>query len=128
MCTSPFTYKQDIKTCSTGYKVTKDHHMHNHTCILITRRLASITHHTDATLYGNCPKILFTYFSHKHYTNSADPDQTALEEQSDLGLHCLPFYKVFCEQIHWRTKFRQKEVWYEVLKILGHLPKFLFFR
>ena len=22
--------------------------------------------------------------------NSVDPDQTALEEQSDLGLHCLP--------------------------------------
>ena len=25
------------------------------------------------------------------YANSADPDQTAPKEQSDQGLHCLPF-------------------------------------
>ena len=27
--------------------------------------------------------------------NSADPDQTALEEQSDQGMHCLTFYHDF---------------------------------
>ena len=26
--------------------------------------------------------------------NSADPDQTAPKEQSDLGLHCLPMHFV----------------------------------
>ena len=26
------------------------------------------------------------------YANSADPDQTAPEEQSDQGLHCLQFH------------------------------------
>ena len=27
-------------------------------------------------------------------SNSVDPDQTALQEQSDLGLHCL--FRQFC--------------------------------
>ena len=31
----------------------------------------------------------------KTLTNSADPDQTAPKEQSDLGLHCLPFHPSF---------------------------------
>ena len=26
-------------------------------------------------------------------TKSVDPDQTASKKQSDLGLHCLPFYR-----------------------------------
>ena len=34
--------------------------------------------------------------------NSVDPDQTAPEEQSDLGLHCL--HMLFC-QTHWCAKF-----------------------
>ena len=42
--------------------------------------------------YCNC----FAYCSQKDangVANSEDPDQTApLEEQSDLGLHCLPTY------------------------------------
>ena len=39
-----------------------------------------------------CPKILCTNFPDKMaYANSADPDQTAPKEQSDQGLHCLPF-------------------------------------
>ena len=33
--------------------------------------------------------------------NSVHPDQTAPEEQSDLGLHC--FHVPFC-QIFWRLK------------------------
>ena len=31
-------------------------------------------------------------FDKMAYTNSADPDQTAPKEQSDQGLHCLPFH------------------------------------
>ena len=43
--------------------------------------------------YGKCPKILNTKVSNKMtYANSADPEQTALKEQSDQGLHCLPFH------------------------------------
>ena len=43
--------------------------------------------------YGKCPKILNIKVSGKiTYANSADPDQTALKEQSDQGLHCLPFH------------------------------------
>ena len=34
--------------------------------------------------------------------NSVDPDQTALQEQSDLGLHCL--HMPFSQNI-WFTKF-----------------------
>ena len=38
--------------------------------------------------YGKCPKILKTKVSDKMtYANSADP-----EEQSDQGLHCLPYH------------------------------------
>ena len=43
-------------------------------------------------IYSNCPKILYTNVSNKvAYANSTNPDQTAPEEQSDQGLHCLPF-------------------------------------
>ena len=31
----------------------------------------------------------------KGWANSVDPDQTALKEQFDQGLHCLPFYQYF---------------------------------
>ena len=40
-------------------------------------------------------------------TNSVDPDQTAPQEQSDLGLHCL------------HMPFLSDTLMY---KILGHLP------
>ena len=44
-------------------------------------------------VYGKCPKISNTYVSDKMaYANSADPDQTAPKEQSDQGLHCVPFH------------------------------------
>ena len=33
---------------------------------------------------------VFCYKDANRIANSEDPDQTALEEQSDLGLHCLP--------------------------------------
>ena len=39
-------------------------------------------------IYRNDPKFSDRYA----WANSADPDQTALEEQSDQGLHCLPFH------------------------------------
>ena len=46
--------------------------------------------------YHKCPKISNTNVSDKMaYANSADPDQTAPKEQSDQGLHCLPFHKLF---------------------------------
>ena len=38
--------------------------------------------------YRNEPKFSNGYAM----ANSADPDQTALEEQSDQGLHCLPLH------------------------------------
>ena len=39
--------------------------------------------------YGKCPKNSNTKASDKMtYANSVDPDQ----EQSDQGLHCLPFH------------------------------------
>ena len=41
------------------------------------------------------------------YANSADPDQTAPEEQSDQCLHCLPFHllsKYFKKLLH-KAKF-----------------------
>ena len=46
----------------------------------------------------NLPKIqekrpslrVFRQKDANEIANSEDPDQTALEEQSDLGLHCLP--------------------------------------
>ena len=37
--------------------------------------------------YRNVPK----FSDRQVWANSADPDQTALEESSDQGLHCLPF-------------------------------------
>ena len=44
-------------------------------------------------LYCKCPKILDTKVSDKMtYANNVDPDQTAPEEQSDQGLHCLPVH------------------------------------
>ena len=43
---------------------------------------------TDVNKYGKCPKILLTKVSDKMaHEQSSDPDQ-----QSDLGLHCLPFH------------------------------------
>ena len=44
---------------------------------------------------GKCPKISYTIVANKmEYVNSEDPDQTAPKEQSDQGLHCLPFHLV----------------------------------
>ena len=38
-------------------------------------------------MYHNDPKVS----DRQAWANSADPDQTAPKEQSDQGLHCLPF-------------------------------------
>ena len=48
--------------------------------------------------------VTYPYYPHKYWTgcakaNSVDPDQTAPQEQSDQGLHCLPFLKQFFECI-----------------------------
>ena len=44
-------------------------------------------------MYGKWPKISYTKEVDKmEYANSTDPDQTAPGEQSDQGLHCLPFH------------------------------------
>ena len=44
-------------------------------------------------IYDKCPKIWNTLMSDKMAcANSAEPDQTAAKEQSDQGLHCLPFH------------------------------------
>ena len=37
--------------------------------------------------------------------DSADPDQTAPKEQSDQGLHCLPFHLHLLDALlQWETK------------------------
>ena len=36
--------------------------------------------------------LVYTIKILKAWAKSDDPDQTALEEQSDQGLHCLPFH------------------------------------
>ena len=46
------------------------------------------------------------------YTNSADPDQTAPKEQSDQGLHCLPFPQVFYEGNTQKAKFGKNNMEY----------------
>ena len=33
------------------------------------------------------------------WANSVDPDQTALKEQSDQDLHCLPFFLLLLEAL-----------------------------
>ena len=48
---------------------------------------------TSYMKYSKCPKISYTKVANKlAYANSADPDQTAPLEQSDLGLHYLPLH------------------------------------
>ena len=47
-------------------------------------------------VHSRCSKILYTkVFDKIAYANNLNPDQTAFKEQSDLGLHCLPFHYVF---------------------------------
>ena len=47
---------------------------------------------------SNCHKISYTSFEDKPAcANSADLVQTAPKEQSDHGLHCLPFHQIFCK-------------------------------
>ena len=55
------------------------------------------------------PKICFLWLFMQLFpkipsgmANSVDPDQTLLQEQSDLGVHCL--HMTFC-QTFWFTKF-----------------------
>ena len=73
--------------------------------------------------YGECAKILYTNLSNDMtYANSADPDQTALKEQSDQSLHCLPFHQVFCEINALKKNVDKKTSTHKVFEILGHLP------
>ena len=64
------------------------------------------------------------------YANSTDPDQTVPEQ----GLHCLPFTKLFKQQLYTKQNLGQidrikcskfKDIYYivqnKVFKILGHL-------
>ena len=61
-------------------------------------------------MYVFCTKIVYTKVSDKMaYANSADPDQTAPEEQSDQGLHCLPFH-YFKKQLHKKQNLGQKSM------------------
>ena len=41
------------------------------------------------------------------YANSADPDQTTPEKQSDQSLHCLSFHYVFKKQLHKKQNLGQ---------------------
>ena len=59
------------------------------------------------------------------YANSADPDQTAPKEQSDQGLHSLPFHQVFRETTAKnKAKFSPYAILLDTLvyEILGPLP------
>ena len=46
---------------------------------------ANLTVTTASLIYGNVPK----FWDRQVWADSVEPDQT--EEQSDQGLHCLPF-------------------------------------
>ena len=49
------------------------------------------------SIYRNFPK----FSDRQVWANSADPDQTApREEQSDQGLHCLPFPLHLLDALH----------------------------
>ena len=50
------------------------------------------------------------------YANSADPDQTAPEEQSDQGLHCLPFH-YFRKHMHNERNLAQNTMEWSVRNI-----------
>ena len=53
------------------------------------------------------PEILILMLVHynlkawgrSYHENTVEPDQTAPEEQSDQGLHCLPLPKLFCDNV-----------------------------
>ena len=63
------------------------------TCTFFKQVKISVRLVTCNNIYSKCPKILYTQVSDKMaYANSTDPDQTAPEEQSDQGLHCLSFH------------------------------------
>ena len=51
-------------------------------------------------LYRNGPKFL----DRQVWANSVDPDQTAPNQQSDWGLHCLPFH-LHRPRSDWRNRF-----------------------
>ena len=61
-------------------------------------------------IFGKCPKLSYTkVYDKMAYTNSADPDQIAPKEQSDQGLHCLPFHQLFSEKkMHKKQDLGQK--------------------
>ena len=62
--------------------------------------------HVSLNNYGKYPKISYTKVSDKMaYVNSADPDQTAPKEQSDHGLHHLPFHCKFGQKsMEWSVR------------------------
>ena len=51
------------------------------------KKLIFIIYCTAKSCYRNVPK----FWDRQVWANSADPDQTAHQEQSDQGLHCLQF-------------------------------------
>ena len=52
-----------------------------------------MTCYKEVPVYNKCPKISDTNVSDiMAYAKTVDPDQTAPEEKSDQGLHCLPFH------------------------------------
>ena len=72
-------------------------------------------------------KYFMTNVSNKMaYENSADQIRL-LQEQSDQGLHCLPFDLVIYVTAAKKKKSRicAKKVSTQVFKILGHLPYFV---
>ena len=74
-------------------------------------------------LQRKCPRFHTPKFLMKWHMQTVKTQiRPFLKEQSDQGLHCLPFYKVFLKQLHEKQTFGQNKVWNKVLEIIGHFP------
>ena len=77
-------------------------------------------------MYHNQPK----FSNGQVWANSVDPDQIAPEEQSDQGLHCLPFVCIFW--VHYSvikpncSTFKTAIFW--VSQLLGFLRYIKFYK
>ena len=57
---------------------------------------------------GNVLKFCTHMMLTKWHMHSADPDQTVPEEQSDQGLHCLPFH--YFKKLHKKQNLGQNSM------------------
>ena len=55
------------------------------------KTMRAIREPAKSTFHRIYPRYSDRYADSTDHADSTDPDQTAPKEQSDLGLHCLPF-------------------------------------